>query len=164
MAEPSPEEKPPRRPRYRGANPRRFAEKYKEHQPARYPDDVARMLDRGKTLAGSHRAIMVREVMEALAPRPGDVAVDGTLGHGGHAGAILAAIQPGGRLIALDVDPIEGPKAEARLRALGFPEGSLAVHRRNFAGLAALVAGEAPGGADATRRGASPSRMTAPST
>ena len=57
-------------------------------------------------------------------------------------------MQPGGRLIALDVDPIEVPKAEARLRALGFPEGSLAVRRGNFAGLAALLAAEAPAGAD----------------
>ena len=143
-----PADKPARRPRYRGANPRRFAEKYKEHRPEQYPDDVARVEARGATAAGSHRAIMVAEVMAALAPRPGDLAVDCTLGYGGHAGEILRAIQPGGRLIGLDADPIEGPKAEARLRALGFPAEALVVHRRNFNGLAALLAAEAPGGAD----------------
>ena len=54
------------------------------------------------------------------APRPGDVAVDCTLGGGGHARAILERLQPGGRLIGLDVDPIELPRTEARLRAAGF--------------------------------------------
>jgi 16S rRNA (cytosine1402-N4)-methyltransferase len=81
--------------------------------------------------------------------QPGDTVVDGTLGYGGHAAELLRAVQPGGRLIALDVDPIELPRAEARLRAFGFPEESLLVRQRNFAGLAPLLATEAPGGADA---------------
>lgn len=148
MTDTPPDDKPARRPRYRGANPRRFAEKYKELHPDRYADDVAKVIAGGKTPAGSHRPIMVREVLEALSPRPGDVAVDCTLGHGGHARELLAAVQPGGKLIATDVDPIEGPKAEARLRALGFPEDSLVVRRMNFSGLPALIAAEAPGGAD----------------
>lgn len=148
MTDPSPDDKPARRPRYRGTNPRRFAEKYKELRPDDYPDDVAKVIAGGKTPAGSHRAILVREILGVLAPRPGEVAVDCTLGFGGHAGELLAAVQPGGRLIAIDVDPIEGPKAEARLRAMGFPEGSLVVRRMNFAGLPALVAAEAPGGVD----------------
>ena len=142
------DDRPARRTRYRGANPRRFAEKYKEHQPERYPDDVAKVLAGGKTAAGSHRPIMVTEILQALAPQPGEVAIDCTLGHGGHAQELLAAIQPDGRLIGLDVDPIEGPKTEARLRALGFPAESLVVHRRNYAGLTALVAAEVPGGAN----------------
>ena len=148
MTESSSDDRPARRPRYRGANPRRFAEKYKELQPGRYPDDVAKVEAGGKTAAGSHRAIMVDEILAALQPTPGAVAVDCTLGFGGHAAAILPALQPGGRLIALDVDPIEGPKAEARLRALGFRDDSLVVYQRNFAGLVALLAGEVPGGAD----------------
>ena len=148
MSDPTPEKKPARRPRYRGANPRRFEEKYKEHQPERYPDEVEKVKSRGGTVAGSHRPILVREVLEALAPRPGDLAVDCTLGWGGHASEILAAIQPGGRLIGLDVDPIEGPKTELRLRELGFPEGSFSVWKRNFAGLNGLLAAEAPEGVD----------------
>ena len=148
MSDTDPGDKPKRRPRYRGANPRRFSEKYKELQPGRYADDVAKVLAAGKTPAGSHRPIMIREITDVLAPKPGQVAVDCTLGYGGHSGAILEALQPGGRLIALDVDPIEGPKAEARLRALGFPDESLLVVRRNFAGLLGLVAAEATGGVD----------------
>jgi 16S rRNA (cytosine1402-N4)-methyltransferase len=144
----TPPDKPRRRPRYAGKNPRRFEEKYKEHAPERYAADVAKVLASGKTPAGMHRPIMVREILEVLAPRPGEIAVDCTLGYGGHAQEILRAITPGGRLIGLDVDPVELPKTEARLHALGFPPETLTVQRMNFAGLATLLAREAPGGAD----------------
>jgi 16S rRNA (cytosine1402-N4)-methyltransferase len=127
-----------RRPRYRGSHPKHFAEKYKEHAPERYGDDVAKVIASGRTPAGSHRPIMVREVMEALQPKPGDLAVDCTLGYGGHAEMLLAAIQPGGRLIAFDVDPIEAPKTEARLHSLGFGD-ALIVHQKNYAGIARLL-------------------------
>src|SRR5260221_8765006 len=107
-----------RRVRYSGKNPRRFEEKYKEHDPALYADTVAKVLASGKTPAGTHRPIMVAEVLEVLAPRPGELAVDCTLGYGGHAREILPRLQPGGRLIGLAVDPIELPKTEARPPAL----------------------------------------------
>jgi 16S rRNA (cytosine1402-N4)-methyltransferase len=132
-------EKTKRRPRYRGKNPRHFSEKYKEHAPERYAGDVAKVIASGKTPAGTHRPIMVREVIEVLAPQPGELAVDCTLGYGGHASALLSALQPGGRLIGLDVDPIELPKTEARLRTLGFGPDTLTVHRTNFAGLARVL-------------------------
>lgn len=124
-----------RRPRYVGRNPRRFEEKYKEHDPARYADTVAKVLASGKTPAGSHRPIMVAEILEVLAPKPGEVAVDCTLGHGGHAQELLPRLLPGGRLIGLDVDPVELPKTEARLRALGFGADTFTAQRSNFAGL-----------------------------
>lgn len=141
-------ERPPRRPRYRGKNPRNFDEKYKEHQPDKYAADVQKVLASGRTPAGTHRPIMVKEILTALAPQPGNVAVDCTLGYGGHAAEVLAAIQPGGRLIGVDADPIELPKTEQRLRALGFPESSLTIRRMNFAGIQSLVLAESPGGAD----------------
>lgn len=140
--------KPARRPRYRGKNPRTFGEKYKEHAPERYADDVAKVIAGGKTPAGTHRPIMVREILEVLGPCSGDVAVDCTLGYGGHARELLAAVQPGGRLLGLDADSVELPKTEARLRLLGFPAESLVVRRSNFAGLSQFLAEEAPGGAD----------------
>ena len=140
-----------RRPRYSGKNPRRFEEKYKEHDPARHAETVARVLASGKTPAGSHRPVMVREVLEVLAPRPGELAVDATLGHGGHAQEILPALQPGGHLIGLDADPIELPKAEARLRALGFGPETLTVHRSNFAGLPQVLATSGQGTQPADR-------------
>jgi len=137
-----------RRPRYRGKHPRQFAEKYKEHDPEHYSADVAKVLAAGKTPAGMHRPIMVAEIVEVLEPRPGDVAVDCTLGYGGHAREILARIQLGGRLLGLDTDPIELPKTETRLRALGFGPESLSIMRTNFAGLAKILATAAVSGAD----------------
>src|SRR6185369_5033450 len=87
-----------RRPRYRGTHPRRFEEKYKELNPAKYPTTVEKVLSSGKTPAGSHRAISVREILEILAPKPGEIAIDATLGYGGHASELLKAILPGGKL------------------------------------------------------------------
>src|SRR5262249_42856536 len=137
-----------RRPRYSGKYPRRFEEKYKEHDPQRYADTVSKVLASGKTPAGTHRPIMVAEILEVLAPKPRELAVDCTLGYGGHAREILARLQPGGRLIALDADPIELPKTEARLRDAGFgPESFMAV-RSNFAGLPQALAAANLTGAD----------------
>jgi len=131
-----------RRPRYSGKNPRRFHEKYKELNPDRYEADVRKIVDSGKTPAGMHRAIMIDEVLLALSPAAGEVAVDCTLGFGGHARAILDRLQPGGRLIGLDVDPIELPRTVERLRALGFGPGTFTAHRRNFAGLPQVLSAE----------------------
>lgn len=131
-----------RRVRYRGTHPRRFAEKYKEHNPEKYAADVEKVLASGKTPAGSHRPICVREILELLAPKPGELAVDATLGHGGHALEILHAIQPGGRLFGMDVDPLELPRAEARLRATDIPPEALVIRRSNFAGLPQFLASE----------------------
>jgi 16S rRNA (cytosine1402-N4)-methyltransferase len=62
---------------------------------------------------------MVAEVLECLRPQPGEIAVDCTLGGGGHAQAILERVLPGGRVIGLDTDPLELPGTKARLRAAG---------------------------------------------
>ena len=137
-----------RRPRYSGKNPRRFEEKYKEHNPDRYAVTVAKVLAAGKTPAGMHRPIMVSEILEVLAPAPGEIAADCTLGYGGHAREILARIQPGGRLIGLDADPIELPKTEARLRALDFGADVFTAHRSNFAGLPQALMAEGLSGVD----------------
>src|SRR5471030_2404491 len=147
----APDDTPPvrkRRPRYAGKNPRAFHEKYKELNPERYEADIRKIVESGKTPAGTHRAIMVAEVLEALAPIAGNLAVDCTLGFGGHAHAILERIQPGGRLIGLDVDPIELPRAEARLRAAGFAEDAFIARRSNFAGLPQVLAAEGLAAAD----------------
>jgi 16S rRNA (cytosine1402-N4)-methyltransferase len=131
-----------RRPRYPGKNPRRFHEKYKELNAERYASDVQKILASGKTPAGSHRPIMVEEVLRCLRPGAGDVAVDCTLGGGGHAQAILERVQPGGRLIGLDVDPFELPRTEARLRAAGFGPDTFVARHGNFAGLPQALAAE----------------------
>ncbi len=53
----------------------------------------------------SHQAVLVQETIAALKIQPDGVYVDGTFGRGGHARAILAALGPQGRLLALDRDP-----------------------------------------------------------
>jgi 16S rRNA (cytosine1402-N4)-methyltransferase len=137
-----------RRPRYPGRNPRGFHDKYKELNPERYPSDVQKVLASGRTPAGTHRPIMVKEVLRCLRPRAGDVAVDCTLGGGGHAQAILDRVQPGGRLIGLDVDLLELPRTEAHLRAAGFGPETFVVHHGNFAGLPQVLATEGLATAD----------------
>jgi 16S rRNA (cytosine1402-N4)-methyltransferase len=81
-----------RRPRYRGTHPRSFSEKYKEHDPLKYQSDVEKVLSRGDTPAGTHRPICVAEILQLLDPKPGDMAVDATLGYGGHARKSLSAL------------------------------------------------------------------------
>ena len=141
-------DKPKRRVRYRGKYPRAFHEKYKELQPERYPDEIEHVLASGKTPAGAHRPICVKEVLEVLQPRPGEIAVDCTVGYGGHARELLQAVLPGGRLYGLDVDPIELPKTEARLRSEASTADAVVLRRMNFAGLPKLLAGEGLAGVD----------------
>jgi 16S rRNA (cytosine1402-N4)-methyltransferase len=128
-----------RRVRYKGTHPRRFEEKYKELDPGVHASEIAKVMARGQTPAGMHRSIMVDEILSVLAPKPGDLALDATLGYGGHSRELLKRLLPGGRLVGLDVDPLELPKTEARLRAKGFGEDVLEVRRMNFGGLAGLI-------------------------
>lgn len=133
--------RPPRRKRYSGKNPRRFEDKYKEHDPARYAETVAKVIASGKTPAGSHVPIMVDECLHALELAPGMSGVDCTLGYGGHALKILEKITPGGKLTGLDQDPIELPKTERRIRVAGYGDAEFEAVRSNYAGIAKVLAG-----------------------
>ena len=82
---------------------------------------------------------MVAEILELLAPQPGERALDATLGYGGHARELMARLRPGGHLLGLDVDPLELPRTEARLREEGFGEELFSTRRMNFAGLPGLL-------------------------
>ena len=141
MTESPPDRKTPhtRRPRYRGTHPRTFAEKYKELAPEQYPEVVAHVRERGKTPAGQHVSVLMEETLEVLSIRPGERGVDATVGWGGHTERFLERLSPDGQLLALDADPIELPKTEARLRRLGFGEDRLIVRRTNFAGLRTAI-------------------------
>jgi 16S rRNA (cytosine1402-N4)-methyltransferase len=63
-----------------------------------------------------HRTVLRRETVDLLAPAPGKVFLDGTLGGGGHAEALLDA---GARVIGLDQDPAALQAARARLAGRG---------------------------------------------
>lgn len=53
----------------------------------------------------AHLPVLLAEAVAALAIKPDGVYVDATFGRGGHSRAILDALNPAGRLIALDRDP-----------------------------------------------------------
>ncbi|MFL5684035.1 MAG: 16S rRNA (cytosine(1402)-N(4))-methyltransferase RsmH [Chloroflexota bacterium] len=65
-----------------------------------------------------HLPVLVDEVLEMLAPAPGSLHIDATLGGGGHAERILEAANPDGRLLGLDADALAIARVEERLRSL----------------------------------------------
>jgi 16S rRNA (cytosine1402-N4)-methyltransferase len=80
-----------------------------------------------------HNPVMVAEVLEALQPRTGGRYVDGTLGGGGHAEAILRASSPSGWLYGSDRDGAAVSAATLRLAPLA---GRFEIRQANFSELA----------------------------
>ena len=109
-----------RRVRYSGKYPRKFEEKYKEQNPEKYADTVARVIEKGSTPAGMHISIMVKEIIDFLQIKPGQKGLDATLGYGGHTSAMLNCLEGKGHVYALDVDPIESAKTKERLLSKGY--------------------------------------------
>ena len=124
-----------RRVRYSGKYPKKFEEKYKEHNPEKYADTVARVIEKGSTPAGMHISIMVKEILDFLNIQPGQQGLDCTLGYGGHSRKMLEQLHGQGRLVALDVDPIESEKTVKRLRDAGFGEDMFQFCLTNFANI-----------------------------
>jgi 16S rRNA (cytosine1402-N4)-methyltransferase len=137
-----------RRPRYPGTHPREFAQRYKELDPERFPDVQEHVRSQGRTPAGTHVPILLGEVLSALAPSPGEVVADCTLGYGGHAQTFLERIAPTGRLIGLDVDAAQLDRTARRLGSLGFADELVKSHRSHFAGLPKILAREGLDGCD----------------
>jgi 16S rRNA (cytosine1402-N4)-methyltransferase len=92
-----------------------------------------------------HIPVMLDEVLFWLAPRPGGIYVDATVGGGGHAEAILERISPGGRVIGLDCDEVAVEAATSRLRRFG--EAAVIV-RANFAAITEVLARQGLDGVD----------------
>jgi 16S rRNA (cytosine1402-N4)-methyltransferase len=63
-----------------------------------------------------HLPVLVEEVMSMLAPAPGSLQIDATVGGGGHTERILEATDPDGRLLGLDADGAAIARVDARLR------------------------------------------------
>ncbi len=66
-----------------------------------------------------HRPVLLAESVERLAVRPDGVYLDGTLGEGGHAEAILDASAPSGTVLGIDLDPRSLVRANERLEGYG---------------------------------------------
>lgn len=128
-----------RRVRYSGTHPRSYKEKYKEHNPEKYADTIAKVIQKGSTPAGMHISIMVQEILDFLQIKPGMIGLDATLGYGGHTKAMLEKLQGEGHIYALDVDPIESAKTKERLASQGFGEEILTVRLQNFADMDQVV-------------------------
>src|SRR5260370_740242 len=95
------------------------------------------------TPPGEHRPVLLDEVLAALAVAPGAVVVDCTVGWAGHAVELLRRAGPAGRLIGLDLDADNPPRAPERPAATG-PAFSL--HHGHFAPLPAVRAAAGGGG------------------
>jgi 16S rRNA (cytosine1402-N4)-methyltransferase len=96
----------------------------------------------------SHVPVMVRQVVDLLAPRPHALYLDMTAGGGGHARAILEAA-PDTRILAFDRDPAAVAAAQGELSEFGaraevvhasFEEAAEELARRNVTGVAGLIA------------------------
>ena len=57
-----------------------------------------------KGMPQTHQPVLLHSVLAFLQPKSGGLYVDGTVGAGGHAAAILAASSPAGMLLGLDLD------------------------------------------------------------
>ena len=128
-----------RRVRYKGTHPRKFSEKYKEHNPEKYADTIEKVIQKGSTPAGMHISIMVPEILDFLQIKPGQQGLDATLGYGGHTRKMLECLDGQGHMYGLDVDPIESEKTKKRLAEAGFGEDILTVKLMNFADIDKLM-------------------------
>jgi len=84
-----------------------------------------------------HIPVLAMEVMSMLAPAPGSLQLDATVGGGGHTERILEATDPDGRLLGLDADGAAIARVEDRLRER-FGE-RLTLRQANFRELAAVA-------------------------
>src|SRR3989304_4394310 len=84
-----PPEKRPRRRRYSGTHPKKFQQKYKEHNISAYPEIREHLLAKGKTPASSHIPVLTEEVIACLQPKSGEIIVDCTVGYGGPASQLF---------------------------------------------------------------------------
>ncbi len=100
-------------------------------------------MDAARADDAAHVPVLLAEALELLAVRPGGLYVDGTVGLGGHAEAILDRSGPDGRLVGVDRDAETLDRARARLARFG--ERVRLVHA-DYRALPEVLAGARPDG------------------
>jgi len=101
-------------------------------------------MQKGSTPAGMHRSICVDEILEFLQITPGQIGLDATLGYGGHTLEMLKCLDFKGHMYAVDVDPIELPRTQARLESLGYGPEILTIRQMNFSSINQIIAESGP--------------------
>ncbi|MBF6612074.1 MAG: 16S rRNA (cytosine(1402)-N(4))-methyltransferase RsmH [Chloroflexi bacterium] len=93
-----------------------------------------------------HTPVLLFEALDALQVRPGGIYIDGTVGAGGHAAAIMERAESG-KLLGLDVDPAALKLASERLHSY-VESGRVRLVRSNFERLAEVAQAEGFGAVD----------------
>ncbi len=83
----------------------------------------------------THTAVLLREAVDALMQNADGIYMDGTYGRGGHSSALLQRLSPGGKLLALDRDPV----AVAHARAQHAQDERFEIVQSNFANLRSVA-------------------------
>lgn len=89
-----------------------------------------------------HTSVLLEETVTALAPRPGGLYLDGTLGGGGHAAAVLEQAGPTARLLGIDRDAVALAAAGERLRPFGAQVRTVHANFEDMAAVASEAAGD----------------------
>ncbi len=87
----------------------------------------------------SHVPVMMKEVLEYLDPKTGEYFVDGTLGDGGHAMAILERVGSNGKVLGMDWDPAAIAECKVKSAKSKVVDG-LVIVNANFKEMASAVA------------------------
>src|SRR5262245_18113901 len=95
-------------------------------------------------MSALHVPVTPEEVLRLLAPRPGHLIVDCTVGAGGHTRLLAERVAPTGRVIGLDQDAAMLELARARVSGL-----PVTFVQRNFEDLAQVLQELQTGPADA---------------
>ena len=88
-------------------------------------------------IPNSHQPVLIREVMHAINPQPGEFIIDGTIDGGGHAEEIVRLIAPNGMLLGVDWD--DGMIAISRKKLEG--KGNVVLAQGNYAELPNILQG-----------------------
>ena len=86
----------------------------------------------------------MKEIIDFLQIKPGQIGLDATLGYGGHTSHMLKCLEGKGHIYGLDVDPIESAKTKERLESQGYGPDILTVKLINFANIDEVVAESGP--------------------